>query len=332
MNPFLVPKIGAYLPPFLRKYRKDGNPKKTGFWAPDWIERVVDAGINYVSFKLHDHNAARDGTMIDNDYTKKLTGRTVKEEINHVLKVARAKNPYFEVHGWGASGVQRHGNNFAYTGRPRDEQEAEQLAIREAQAVGKKMNFLGLKDYHWNAEFDAFQGYPGHIGFSANPLTGKRSNPKNLAMNDITAATFANELRKQVPSGRIWFNGFIECISQNVLMEFFDVVEPQSWPVGAASFRKKLDGKHLGAPDGIQILPVSMQTSWTIPDGGYGGTYDDVDGAKVWESLKDKIIELIARIYGVHIFALIPLLYQGYNGWPSIPVQVMQLKEDYNKA
>jgi len=339
LDPNKAPAIGVYLPPFLHKYKKDRNPKKIGYWTADWVERVANAGINYVCFKLHGARAAKDGTMYDNDYTKKVTGRTVKEQVSHILKVARTINPEFEVHAWGFSGVQRWGTGEKKTtgtgaiiARPRNEQEAQQMAIREAQAVGKKMNFLGLKDYHWNAEHSALQGYPGHSGFSGNPLPGKRTGSSFMLMNDLVAATFANELRKQVPGARIWFNGFIECISQRVLMEYFDVVEPQSWPVGVDSFRKKFDGKHLGAPDGRQLLPAQMQVSWTIPDGGYGGTYDNVNRAEAWTALKDKIIEYKTRIYGVNIFAMSSLLHQGYDGWPSIPEQVQQLKEGFNRT
>jgi len=329
-----APVIGVYIPPYYKRYKKKN--RETGFWTPDWIEIAANAGINYVGFKLNGIAAARNGTVISDAYTKELTGRTVKEEIDHILRVAKAINPEFEVHGWGYSGAQRFGTGkktVTRTGatiqRPRNQTEAKRLAVREAQAVGKRMKALGLTDYHWNAEASAFQGYPGHAGFSGNP-SGRRTGAASRAMNDITAITFANELRKHVPQVRIWFNGMVECVSQSVLMEYFDVIEPMSWPCSASAFRRKLDGKHLSAPEGRPLLPVTMDVSWTIPD-GHRGTYTG-NRAAAWEALKEKIMEHKARIYGVNIFNMTSQLHQSLNDWPSIPNMVKQLRDGYNKV
>jgi|2_EtaG_2_1085320.scaffolds.fasta_scaffold13600_2 hypothetical protein len=330
-DPNKKPFIGVYIPPYYKKYAKKN--RETGFWTPDWIEKVANAGVNYVSFKLNGTTAAKNGTMITDTYTKDLTGRTVKEEIAHVLKVGQAINPEFEVHAWGQSGIQRHGSGKVEHGniqRPRNEKEAQEMAIREAQAVGQRMNTLGLSEYHFGPLTSGVQGYPGHVGFSVNPLPGRRTGENSMAINDYAVSTFSNELRKQVPGVRIWYNGFIECISQSVLMQYFDIVEPQSWPCNASAVRKKLDGKHVGAPDGRPMLPVAMEVSWTIPD-GHRGTYTG-SRSSTWSALKEKITEHKSRIYGVHIFNMTSQLHQSLDGWPSIPDMVKQLREVYNKT
>tara|TARA_Y100000034_G_scaffold93791_1_gene113563 strand:- start:2461 stop:4155 length:1695 start_codon:yes stop_codon:yes gene_type:complete len=337
-----APVIGCYVAAdwiWKGKYQKGavkaGRPLPF-FWAEDWIKKVVDSGINYLSFKLHGRTAARDGSVISDDYTKKLSGRSVREEIKHILKVARAKKLDFEIHGWGDSGAQAFGTGkkvYNLTQKPQNKQEAIAMAVTEARAVAKKLKFLGLTNYHWSAEHDAFQDWPGWIGSEENPRPGRRSTDAARAMNDITAKVFSNELRKQVPGVRIWFNGFIECISPVVLLDYFDVIEPKIEVASPDNITKKFDGKHYGAPDGVLLLPNYMPISWTIPAGDWTSAPPEPGHEhNTWKTIKKKLLEYKSQIYGMNIFILTSQLHQSYNNYPSFKEQVRQLREGYNNT
>jgi hypothetical protein len=342
LDPEKSPVVGCYMASdwiWKGRYQKDamkaGRPLPF-FWTTDWIKKVVDAGINYLSFKLHGRAAARDGSVISDDYTKRLSGRTVREEIEHILTVAHARKSDFEIHGWGYSGAQAFGSGkkvYNLTQKPQDEHETIAMARTEAIAVAKKLNFLGITNYHWVAERDAFQGWPGWVGSEKNPRPGSRSSGAALAMNDLTAKVFSNELRKHVPGIRIWFSGFIECISPIVLLDYFDVVEPRLEIASPNEIVKRVNGKHYGAPDGIFLVPNSMPVSWTIPGGDWNSSPPEPGHEhETWKTIKEKILEYRSQIYGINIFILTSQLHQSYNGYPSFKEQVRQIREGYNSV
>ena len=230
--------------------------------------------------------------------------------------------------------------------RPQNEQEAIMMATTEATAVAKKLNFLGISNYHWIAEHHAFQDWPGHIGSPSNPRPGVRTSTAALAMNDLVAKVFANELRKQVPSVRIWFTGFLECISPGVLVEYFDVAEPtledadltsKSWGTPQNPFarvRKKVEGKHYGAPDGRPLIPGVMPVSWRIPEHLRSPDYTpaSLHPKYMWGAVRGSLTAFKSQIYGMHIWMLSSQLHQDFNNYPDFKEQIRQLREAYNNS